>query len=38
MSALNELYYWIFNIPYYKVMVVKDMEKIKEITQKGKNK
>jgi hypothetical protein len=34
MSALHELYYWIFNIPYYKVMVVKDMEKIKEITQK----
>lgn len=34
MAALKELYYWIFNIPYYKVMVVKDMEKIKEIVQK----
>jgi hypothetical protein len=34
MSALNEIYYWVFNIPYYKVMVVKDMEKVKEIVQK----
>ena len=34
MSTLNEIYYWVFNIPYYKVMVVKDMEKIKELTQK----
>ena len=32
--TLNEIYYWIFNIPYYKVMVVRDMEKIKYITQK----
>ena len=31
---LNEIYYWIFNIPYYKVMVVRDMEKIKYIVQK----
>lgn len=34
MSALTEFYYWIFNIPYYKVLIVKDMEKIKYITQK----
>lgn len=34
MSGITELYYWIFNIPYYKVLVVKDMEKIKYITQK----
>lgn len=34
MSALNEIYFWVFNIPYYKVTVVKDMEKIKEIVQK----
>lgn len=34
MSSLNELYYWILNIPYYKVMVVKDMEKVKWIVQK----
>jgi len=34
MSALTEVYYWIFNIPYYKVLVVKDMEKIKYIIQK----
>jgi len=34
MAKLIETYYWIFNIPYYKVMVVKDMEKIKEIVQK----
>lgn len=34
MSAITELYYWIFNIPYYKVLVVKDMEKIKEIVQR----
>lgn len=31
---LKEAYYWIFNIPYYKVLVVKDMEKIKYIIQK----
>lgn len=31
---LTEAYYWIFNIPYYKVLVVKDMEKIKYIIQK----
>jgi hypothetical protein len=34
MSALTEFYYWVFNIPYYKVLIVKDMEKIKYITQK----
>lgn len=34
MAQLIEFYYWIFNMPYYKVMVVKDMEKIKEIVQK----
>jgi hypothetical protein len=34
MTKPIELYYWVFNIPYYKVMVVKDMEKIKEIVQK----
>lgn len=34
MSTLTEAYYWIFNIPYYKVLVVKDMEKIKYIIQK----
>jgi hypothetical protein len=34
MSALKELYYWVFNTPYYKVLVVKDMEKIKYIVQK----
>lgn len=33
-NAITELYYWIFNIPYYKVLVVKDMEKIKYIVQK----
>jgi hypothetical protein len=34
MHKITEFYYWIFNIPYYKVMVVKDMEKIKELIQK----
>jgi hypothetical protein len=34
MSAFTEFYYWVFNIPYYKVLIVKDMEKIKYITQK----
>lgn len=33
-DALTEMYYWIFNIPYYKVLIVKDMEKIKYIIQK----
>jgi len=34
VSFITEAYYWIFNIPYYKVLIVKDMEKIKYITQK----
>jgi hypothetical protein len=33
-NALYEMYFWIFNVPYYKVMVVKDMEKIKYLVQK----
>lgn len=32
--ALIELWYWLFNTPYYKVLVTKDMEKIKYIVQK----
>jgi hypothetical protein len=38
-----EMYYWLFNKPYFKVMIVKDMEKIKTIiqlvasTEKGKD-
>lgn len=34
VNAITEAYYWIFNIPYYKVLVVKDMEKVKYIIQK----
>lgn len=37
MSIYNnilEWYYWIFNTPYYRVTVVKDMEVIKSIIQK----
>jgi hypothetical protein len=37
MAALDkflQLWYWIFNTPYYQVMIVKDMEKIKTIIQK----
>lgn len=28
-----EMYYWIFNIPYYRIMVVKDMEVLKTLIQ-----
>jgi len=37
MSLYNQIlewYYWIWNTPYYKVTVVKDMEVIKSIIQK----
>jgi len=33
-NALYEMYYWIFNKAYYTVMIVKDMEKIKNIIQR----
>jgi hypothetical protein len=37
MSIYNQVlewYYWVFNTPYYRVTVVKDMEVIKSIIQK----
>lgn len=32
--GLDENLYWIFNTPYYRIKIVKDMEVIKTITQK----
>jgi hypothetical protein len=34
MNFIYELWYWLFNVPYFKVMIVKDMEKIKTLIQK----
>jgi hypothetical protein len=34
LEFINEAWYWITNTPYYKVMVVRDMERIKYIVQK----
>lgn len=30
----KEIYYWLFNIPYYKIMVVKEMEIVGHLIQK----
>lgn len=34
IDVFTEAYYWIMNTPYYKMTVVKDMERIKTIIQK----
>jgi hypothetical protein len=33
-NAIYEMWYWLFNVSYYKVTIVKDMEKIKTLIQK----